>query len=43
MSGDGVGFNDKLNMLMYDADKFAPGSAERTNSLERIRSMLLER
>jgi hypothetical protein len=41
--GQGMGFQDKLDTLLHDAEKFAPGSDERTNSLEQIRSMILER
>lgn len=36
-------FNDKLQHLLMDAEKFTPGSQQRTESLEQIRSMLLDR
>mmetsp|Transcript_56309 Transcript_56309/g.115156 ORF Transcript_56309/g.115156 Transcript_56309/m.115156 type:complete len:487 (-) Transcript_56309:40-1500(-) len=36
-------FQDKLHMLLEEAEMFVPGSNERTNSLEQIRSILLDR
>jgi hypothetical protein len=36
-------FNDRLQTLLMDAEKFTPGSQQRTESLEQIRSMLLDK
>ena len=45
MSADGASpnFQDRLHSLMEEADLFKPGSQERTNSLEQIRSMLADK
>eukprot|EP00291_Cryptomonas_curvata_P018301 CAMPEP_0172170090 /NCGR_PEP_ID=MMETSP1050-20130122/11070_1 /TAXON_ID=233186 /ORGANISM="Cryptomonas curvata, Strain CCAP979/52" /LENGTH=153 /DNA_ID=CAMNT_0012841225 /DNA_START=77 /DNA_END=535 /DNA_ORIENTATION=- len=36
-------FQDRLHFLLLEAEQFVPGSTERTNSLEQIRSILLDR
>jgi hypothetical protein len=40
---DGSGFKDQLHALLEDAESFVPGSQERNNSLEQIRSLLVDR
>ena len=37
------GFKDQLQALLEDADSFVPGSQERNNSLEQIRTLLVDR
>ena len=37
------GFKDQLQALLEDAESFVPGSHERNNSLEQIRSLLVDR
>lgn len=37
------GFKDQLQALLEDADSFQPGSQERNNSLEQIRTLLVDR
>jgi hypothetical protein len=36
-------FQDRLHFLLLEAEQFVPGSTERTNSLEQIRSILMDR
>ena len=36
-------FQDRLHFLLLEAEQFVPGSAERPNSLEQIRSILMDR
>ena len=36
-------FQDRLHYLLLEAEQFVPGSTERTNSLEQIRSILMDR
>lgn len=43
MLEDGSGFKDQLHALLEDADSFVPGSQERNNSLEQIRTLLVDR
>ena len=40
---DGSGFKDQLQALLEDAESFVPGSQERNNSLEQIRTLLVDR
>jgi hypothetical protein len=43
MDGDGSGFKDQLQSLLEEAESFVPGSQERNNSLEHIRTLLVDR
>mmetsp|Transcript_62486 Transcript_62486/g.91583 ORF Transcript_62486/g.91583 Transcript_62486/m.91583 type:complete len:490 (+) Transcript_62486:131-1600(+) len=43
MLEDGSGFKDQLQALLEGADSFVPGSHERNNSLEQIRTLLVDR
>eukprot|EP00802_Teleaulax_amphioxeia_P007200 Tamp_07206.p1 GENE.Tamp_07206~~Tamp_07206.p1 ORF type:complete len:485 (+),score=71.91 Tamp_07206:298-1752(+) len=43
MMEDGSGFKDQLQSLLEEAESFVPGSQERNNSLEHIRTLLVDR